>query len=529
MFDSMSDLDPADLVATIEATHRTESVLVAQRMAAVAALLRQRRAAAELVEDQPGYSEIDGFDQTKAEVAAAMNLSPLAASYLVLDAEALDTRLPQLAALLAEGRVDWRTVRLIISRTALVVDDELVAKLDGALAARIGNWRSWSRQRIVNEVDAAVKGIDPDAARERREGAEDDRHVRIDAMDNGMAEISGTVTATAATAFDRVLSQLARQVCVSDPRTMDQRRADALGALAQGRVLPCRCGEDGCPAASVGTDQAPGGARVVINVVAAEQTVLGDSAQHGYLMGYGVVDAEQVRQLVASAAVHVVDPYTSPIRALDYQPSAALVRAVQCRDLTCRFPGCSRPAVRCDLDHTIPFNHQDPDAGGKTVFENLKCLCRQHHLLKTFGGWRDRQLSDGTVIWTSPTGHVYTTQPAGADLFPQLGAPVCAPPVKNRHNRFRQRASRIKQARRHNREQRPVNERRRWLEEARRQELANRRFRNRMRDMLAIFKGTPSTSPFCKWVNDPREPEVLPDDWQPEFSTPDPLPDDPPF
>ena len=63
------------------------------------------------------YAVIDGFEQTAAEVAAAMNLSPAAASYLVSDAEALDTRLPKVAALLAEGRTDWRTVRLIISRT----------------------------------------------------------------------------------------------------------------------------------------------------------------------------------------------------------------------------------------------------------------------------------------------------------------------------------------------------------------------------------------------------------------------------
>ncbi|SPM40031.1 13E12 repeat-containing protein [Mycobacterium numidiamassiliense] len=50
---------------------------------------------------------------------------------------------------------------------------------------------------------------------------------------------------------------------------------------------------------------------------------------------------------------------------------------------------------------------------------NLKCLCRQHHRLKTFhSGWQDTQLLDGTVIWTSPTGRTYRTSPAGADLFP---------------------------------------------------------------------------------------------------------------
>lgn len=50
------------------------------------------------------------------------------------------------------------------------------------------------------------------------------------------------------------------------------------------------------------------------------------------------------------------------------------------------------------------------------------------HLLKTFccgvGGWRDPQLPDGTVIWTSPTGHIYTTKPGSALLFPTLCLPT---------------------------------------------------------------------------------------------------------
>jgi hypothetical protein len=38
-----------------------------------------------------------------------------------------------------------------------------------------------------------------------------------------------------------------------------------------------------------------------------------------------------------------------------YRPSAALERFVRCRDLTCRFPGCDRPAEFCDVDHTVPY------------------------------------------------------------------------------------------------------------------------------------------------------------------------------
>jgi hypothetical protein len=53
---------------------------------------------------------------------------------------------------------------------------------------------------------------------------------------------------------------------------------------------------------------------------------------------------------VAAAATQLIaDPFIGPVAALRYQPSAALERAVRCRDLTCRFPDCSRAAVVCDL------------------------------------------------------------------------------------------------------------------------------------------------------------------------------------
>jgi hypothetical protein len=455
----------------------------------------------------------------------------MAASYVVCDAEALDVRLPKVAALLAEGRTDWRTVRLIIRRSELVTDEQLIARLDESLSARISAWQGWSRQRVVNAVDAAVRAIDPDAARERRQAADDERHIEITALDNGMADVSGTVAAAAAAALDRRLAQLATQVCAGDPRTWDQRRADAVGALAQGRGLACACGKPECPSrAGEDSERAGGGVAVVINVVATEATVRGDSDRPGYLEGYGVIDAEQVRELAAAAAsLRVVDPVASAAAALRYQPSAALERAVRCRDLTCRFPGCHRPAVHCDIDHSIPFNHADPAAGGPTVLGNLKCLCRLHHRLKTFGGWRDVQLADGTVVWTSPSGRRYRTSPAGLDLFPPPRGPACVAPTPSRRTRAQQRSARIAAARLHNRAQRPINEARRRLEAARKDEIAARKWRNHMRDMLVVFKGAPSTSPFCTWINDPREPEDLPPDWTPDLPAPQTLPEDPPF
>ena len=50
----------------------------------------------------------------------------------------------------------------------------------------------------------------------------------------------------------------------------------------------------------------------------------------------------------------------------------------------CTFPGCPVPAHRCDIDHRVPYDQADPDAG-PTCSCNLHPLCRTHHRLKTAG------------------------------------------------------------------------------------------------------------------------------------------------
>jgi hypothetical protein len=49
-------------------------------------------------------------------------------------------------------------------------------------------------------------------------------------------------------------------------------------------------------------------------------------------------------------------------------------------------------------------------------------------LLKTFwsgvGGWKDQQLPDGTVQFSSPSGRSYSTKPGGGQLFPILATPT---------------------------------------------------------------------------------------------------------
>ena len=40
--------------------------------------------------------------------------------------------------------------------------------------------------------------------------------------------------------------------------------------------------------------------------------------------------------------------------------------------------------------------------------------------MKTFWGWSEKQLADGTLILTSPAGRTYVTTPGSALLFPSL-------------------------------------------------------------------------------------------------------------
>jgi hypothetical protein len=111
-----------------------------------------------------------------------------------------------------------------------------------------------------------------------------------------------------------------------------------------------------------------------------------------------------------------------------YAPSDRLGSFVRFRDRRCRFPGCRARAVRCDLDHNMPWPH------GATSADNLCCLCRHHHRLSHQApGWTMRRLEDGGLQWTTPSGEKLTTYPPryGTDDHPPptLPAPTIPAPT----------------------------------------------------------------------------------------------------
>jgi hypothetical protein len=145
---------------------------------------------------------------------------------------------------------------------------------------------------------------------------------------------------------------------------------------------------------------------------------------YGRVIGHGCGDRQRARPSPAVAA-HYAEPAQRAVGDLanlvikldrlafsdcaheretaGYQLSSRLRHLIEVRDRTCMFPGCRRPATRCDKDHTIPY-----DRGGRTCECNIAPLCRTHHQVKQALGWRLEQPEPGVLKWTTPAGRKYT-------------------------------------------------------------------------------------------------------------------------
>ncbi|BBX47839.1 hypothetical protein MCOO_38540 [Mycobacterium cookii] len=358
---------------------------------------------------------VDTESAVSAEVAAALRMSQGLAASQLRYSRAMRERLPKLAEVFKVGDIDQRTFATIVYRTDLITDPDVLAAVDGQLALAVVRWPSMTQGRMAGHIDKIVAKADADAVRRRKE-RRTEREVWFADLEGGLSEVHGSLLSPHAHALDKRLTALAGTVCEHDPRTREQRRADALGALASGADrLRCRCGRLDCPAG-----KQPAASSVVIHVIADQAALDGHGGSlASEVCADGLVAPELIAELTDGAKliplVHPTDAAPEP----GYVPSRKLADFVRCRDLTCRWPGCDRPAPDCDIDHTKPFAE-----GGPTHASNLKCYCRTHHLVKTFWGWRDRQLPDGTVILTSPAGKTYVTTPGSALLFPSLCRPT---------------------------------------------------------------------------------------------------------
>ncbi|WP_308206408.1 HNH endonuclease signature motif containing protein [Mycobacterium yunnanensis] len=488
MFDDLVDATTGTRGAGALSTWaRVENAACAHRVATMAAMLDEAHAASGSA-DRDQWC-LDNLDAVAAHIGAAQNITPGTATHQLLIAVALHDRFPKVAAVFAEGLITYALVKTVVHRGALVIDPDALRALDGLLAQAFGDWEPRSVDKTEKAIDFFVHQVDPQALRRdetKARGRSVD--VRIEEDGSGLATILATLFAHDAKAFQTRLKNLAATVCPADPRTADQLRADAIGAIGTDRMA-CLCGKDDCQAA-----QNPPATGVVVYVIASDETLAeptatpepeppasrpetpapprddvpkddGEPEVSDQTAGDGVdslpvsaqtaprresraaapashaerdaIDGDEpplfdkplrdltlteamtpaparlaslrpaammggqflpgavaCRAAVGATITRIVHPGQAPPENR-YRPSKKLADFIRCRDMTCRFPGCRVPASQTDVDHTIPWPH------GPTAASNLKCVCRRHHLLKTFwggeNGWRDRQLDDGTV------------------------------------------------------------------------------------------------------------------------------------
>ncbi|OKH76313.1 endonuclease [Mycobacterium sp. SWH-M1] len=251
----------------VRAYARVENAACAARLSAMADLLERAYAASGSAQREQW--RCDNWSSVCAQIGAAQTLTNGMVNALLTNAVTLRDRLPKVAAVFAEGLITYLLVRTICQRTALVQDAAALRAIDAELAEQLRTWGAKSLSQTDADIDTLVLRHDPYAVRRAEEVVRTTGvTVHTDGA-TGVAHVDATITATDGAAFDRRADLLARTVCDRDPRTLDQRRAAALGAMGFGwDRLPCMCEGPDCDAAA----RPPVGG-VVIHVIAREDAV----------------------------------------------------------------------------------------------------------------------------------------------------------------------------------------------------------------------------------------------------------------
>lgn len=402
-----------DLVDSIAALDRMEASIAAHK----AELVDQARRWSEVVEGSSadhGWSpEVRARRVLVTELACALRIPERTAESLIEDSKALIGALPQTFAALSEGAISWRHAHALVDHAASL-PDEFAAGFEAAL---LPHAKSLTVAKFDRRARKERERLHPETIDSRHDKAVDDRAITLQPGRDGMAWLTAHVPAAVAQGiYNRVTDMARKQQSATEERTLTQLTADMFAELLiDGRL---RWGRDG-------------GIRARVLVTVPALTLLGKSDEPAVLEGYGPIDLETARELAASAPSFsrlLTHPETGAVLSVgrdSYTVPADLRTWLRVRDGTCRFPGCSRAARICEIDHT-----QDWQFGNGTDHDNLAHLCPAHHHLKHMTDWAVRQVGDGVLEWTSPSGRVYLTEPET-----QLGASGAGAAGLDRPNR----------------------------------------------------------------------------------------------
>jgi hypothetical protein len=345
-------------------------------------------------------------DPAREELAHALRSTTPAMGNRIGNARAL-TEHPQLVALIESAAISSWAGRLVLDHL-VGLDHQDAEKVITEVCARVQHRLSSGRRPYhsaeVNRVARAARlRVCSESVQQARIRAFASRRVTVHPRGDGMATLIADLSDVAAHRIHRRLTAMAVGLesdaaaeGSTDPRTRDQLRADVMTDLLLGAAegafgagpgaTPAdQDGPDADAAPTVVRHEAPNAPRPEIQVIVSLDALLSLAEDPAEVPGLGPVSAEAARALACDGAWRAwVTDATGAVTATgtqSYVPSAHLARLIRAREPRCRFPGCHQPAMRCDLDHVIPWPK------GPTSAANLGPLCRRHHNLKTHTPW----------------------------------------------------------------------------------------------------------------------------------------------
>ncbi|MFE3193336.1 DUF222 domain-containing protein [Nocardia sp. NPDC059240] len=306
------------VVAHLRAVHSQIAALQSEEIALMTSLYHLRRTQ----QLDLGVSNLNAGEDTATEIGIALKVSQGTADGLIALGLDLENRCPAAREAFAAGRIDLAQTRAI-TKSLTNASDDLLAELEPGLAAYA---EKADPQRIRRTARRRLLEIDPAGQAARRKSAEADRYVSITAHDDGTALLDGVLPAAGGqTLYERLREMASTQCCGKDLRTVAQRRADALVALADGTGrLICRCGHDDCPRAVVGEIPVPRKALVQVGVSA--ETLAGLQDNPALLSGLGAIDPDLARQIARHARFEIITDTTTPSTAasIPTEPAAGI-------------------------------------------------------------------------------------------------------------------------------------------------------------------------------------------------------------
>lgn len=341
----------------------------------------------------------------RLELAAALRITEYAAGHLLDLSEALVHRYPAALRSMLRARMTQQHAEILVASL-----DELEPELrDGLLSPAL----ALAEAEPVGTFRRALRRL-VDAARaqtlvERHKEALTERRTAVEPVGDGMAWLHALLPAVEAYAIHgrltrqgkAIQAQEAADPAVEHPRTLDQARADILCDLLIDGESPTH-------------PEAARGIRATVVVTVPALALLGHEkgCEPATVEGVGPIPIDRARALCGAADGWMrvlTHPETGAVLSVgrdQYRPPASLRRLVRWRADRCNGPGCGMPASRCELDHSVAWEH-----GGETSVTNLAPLCKNHHIVKHHGGWSVRQLEGGALEWVSPAGRRYVVEP----------------------------------------------------------------------------------------------------------------------